>query len=695
MTNIKSKSLLTVACLCFIPFLAKSQESLRDTGYREIDPVVVKAYFNSQALLGLTSPSKVLTKALLDAQQPSSLVSAMNTTAGVRMEERSPGSYRLALRGSMIRSPFGIRNTKIYLDEIPMTDASGNTYFNLLDPVGIQQIHVLKGPDVSLFGPNSGGVVRISPNGLSQPNHEKSILLQGGSYGMFHQTLSIGHEVNNKYSFSFDQAFLRSDGYREQTGLSKKYVQTAHHYQYNPSGSLKFLGIYSDLGYETPGGLTLQQYEENPQQARPAAGNFPSAVDQKAGIYNKTILGGLIHDYQFQFGLKHVISVFGSHTDFENPFITNYETRKEKNLGYRTYFSFDRNPSEDLSWEVQAGMELQKGWYHIKNHKNNLGEIGDLTDNDRLDMLQDSYFLRAKAQFFKRLTAEASLGLNNNSINFERGMTDELAKGDIEFHSKLMPRVALSYLLTSNTALRAAISTGYSTPTLSEVRSSDNQINTSLQAESGTNYEMGLRQEAFNRKLIIDLTAYRYNMENGIVRQLNEEGNEFFVNAGKIDQKGLEASILTELISPQPERFIQQLILSSNLTYQHYKFEDYQVDDKDFSGNKVTSIPEWMWVNMLALKFNKGFELNVFHNFTDEIPLNDANSVFADKYHLVQAKASWSTGFLNKYKVQFFIGADNVLNQKYSLGNDINALGNRYFNAAAPRNFYGGVKVGF
>lgn len=695
MTHIKSKSLLTVACLCFIPFLAKSQETIRDTSYREIDPVVVKAYFNSQALLSLTSPSKVLTKPLLNAQQPSSLVSAMNTTAGVRMEERSPGSYRLALRGSMIRSPFGIRNTKIYLDEIPMTDASGNTYFNLLDPVGIQQIHVLKGPDVSLFGPNSGGVVRISPNGLSQPNHEKSILLQGGSNGMFHQTLSIGHEVNKKYSFSFDQAFLRSDGYREQTGLSKKYVQTAHHYQYNPSGSLKFLGIYSDLGYETPGGLTLQQYEENPQQARPAAGNFPSAVDQQAGIYNKTLLGGLIHDYQFQFGLKHVISVFGSHTDFENPFITNYETRKEKNLGYRTYFSFDRNPSEDLSWEVQAGMELQKGWYHIKNHENNLGEIGNLTDNDRLDMLQDSYFLRAKAQFFKKLTAEASLGLNNNSINFKRGMTAELAKGDIDFHSKLMPRVALSYLVASNTALRAAISTGYSTPTLSEVRSSDNQINTGLQAESGTNYELGFRQEAFNRKLIIDLTAYQYKMDNGIVRQLNEEGNEFFVNAGKIDQKGLETSVLTELISPQPERFIQQLILSTNLTYQHYKFDDYQVDDKDFSGNKVTSIPEWMWVNMLALKFNKGFELNVFHNFTDEIPLNDGNSVFADKYHLVQAKASWGIGFLDKYKVQFFIGADNVLNQKYSLGNDINAMGNRYFNAAAPRNFYGGVKVGF
>ncbi|MEJ0103149.1 MAG: hypothetical protein WDO19_11585 [Bacteroidota bacterium] len=39
----------------------------------------------------------------------------MNNTPGVRMEERSPGSYRLNLRGSTLRSPFGVRNVKVYL----------------------------------------------------------------------------------------------------------------------------------------------------------------------------------------------------------------------------------------------------------------------------------------------------------------------------------------------------------------------------------------------------------------------------------------------------------------------------------------------------------------------------------------------------------------------------------------------------
>jgi iron complex outermembrane receptor protein len=48
------------------------------------------------------------------------------------MEERSPGSYRLNIRGSSLRSPFGVRNVKIYYNNIPFTDPGGNTYLNSL-----------------------------------------------------------------------------------------------------------------------------------------------------------------------------------------------------------------------------------------------------------------------------------------------------------------------------------------------------------------------------------------------------------------------------------------------------------------------------------------------------------------------------------------------------------------------------------
>jgi iron complex outermembrane receptor protein len=36
---------------------------------------------------------------------------------------------------------------------------------------------------------------------------------------------------------------------------------------------------------------------------------------------------------------------------------------------------------------------------------------------------------------------------------------------------------------------------------------------------------------------------------------------------------------------------------------------------------------------------------------------------------------------------------DNILNEVYSLGNDINAAGNRFYNPAPRRNVFAGVMV--
>ena len=77
------------------------------------------------------------------------MLPAVNLVPGVRMEERSPGSFRLSVRGSLLRSPFGVRNIKVYWNDIPFTDAGGNTYFNLVDPNSIRQIEILKGPGSS------------------------------------------------------------------------------------------------------------------------------------------------------------------------------------------------------------------------------------------------------------------------------------------------------------------------------------------------------------------------------------------------------------------------------------------------------------------------------------------------------------------------------------------------------------------
>jgi iron complex outermembrane receptor protein len=71
--------------------------------------------------------------------------------------------------------------------------------------------------------------------------------------------------------------------------------------------------------------------------------------------------------------------------------------------------------------------------------------------------------------------------------------------------------------------------------------------------------------------------------------------------------------------------------------------------------------------------------------------LNDANTDMATSYNLAGARTGWRTPLSKAILMDLFAGVDNVFDVTYSLGNDINATGGRYYNAAPGVNYYGGV----
>ena len=107
-------------------------------------PVIVEAFSyqvkwkEAAAAIGLINASD------LNFYAPNSITPSFNKITGVRMEERSPGSYRLSIRGSLLRSPFGVRNTKVYWNDFPLSDATGNTYLNLIDISQINAAEISK-----------------------------------------------------------------------------------------------------------------------------------------------------------------------------------------------------------------------------------------------------------------------------------------------------------------------------------------------------------------------------------------------------------------------------------------------------------------------------------------------------------------------------------------------------------------------
>ena len=136
------------------------------------------------------------------------------------MEERSPGSYRLSVRGSSLRSPFGVRNVKIYWNEIPFTDPGGNTYLNLIDFSSINNLEVIKGPGSSLYGAGTGGVLLMS----SRPESERAHMeITRGGYNLFRAAGSI-QWGNSKQYFKVSFARQSSDGYRKQSEIGRAHV---------------------------------------------------------------------------------------------------------------------------------------------------------------------------------------------------------------------------------------------------------------------------------------------------------------------------------------------------------------------------------------------------------------------------------------------------------------------------------------
>src|SRR5262245_23392762 len=172
--------ILCLVTILFISLTCFSQDNQTDSS-KTLNEVTVKAYEQNRRLIEVAAPVALTGQVQLNRFGNMSILPALNITPGVNMEERSPGSYRLNIRGSSLRSQFGVRDVKIYLNEIPLTDPSGNTYLNQLSYYNFNSIEIIKGPASSLYGAGIGGAMLIH----TSPVNWNSGVSVDYSYGSF------------------------------------------------------------------------------------------------------------------------------------------------------------------------------------------------------------------------------------------------------------------------------------------------------------------------------------------------------------------------------------------------------------------------------------------------------------------------------------------------------------------------------
>lgn len=662
--------------------LTAQEKGLADT----LETIIVNAYAHRAKLMNVAAPVNVIGKQQLDFGNEMSIVSAMNTLPGVNMEERSPGSYRINIRGSSQRSPFGVRNVKVYYQGIPMTDPGGNTYLQILGPYNISGIEVLKGPSGSMYGMGTGGVLLM----LDVPS--KNGLQASGIFGSnnANNILVSGSAVNDQGSINIKFNRQENDGYRSHTAMHRNVI--AVNAALKTAGNLKLdvHFLYGEMYYQTPGALTLAEFQKNPMDARPRVGNSPSADEAKAAFQLNYVLAGFRLQQQLSTAWDNEIIVYGAYGQNRNPNFRNYSRTSEPHGGARMNFHFDKR-KESLGLAADFGAEFQTGLNGQRVFRNNNGETGDLQTDDEIKSKQAFVYAQLKFDLKHDWSLTAGSSINFLSVTFQRFSTNGY-KHHRNFNGLWMPRLAISKSFGKRTIFYGTVSRGFSPPSTSELLPSTDVFDKHLQPEHGINYELGWRRQAFANRFFADVSLFHFAMRNTIIQERDSTGGDYFINAGNTAQNGLEVLIRYLMLSNHTAVFNQISVEVSGTVYD-FRFRNYKPLDKDYSGNQLPGTSSLKFAANADMEFRNGLEFKVSTMYRNRIPLNDANTAYANPFAILNLRVGYTVRRLKSCVIHIFTGSENVTNTTYSLGNDINAFGGRYYNAAPGRTYFAGISV--
>jgi iron complex outermembrane receptor protein len=624
-----------------------------------------------------------------------SLQPALNAIPGVRMDQSTLSEARISIRGNGVRASYGIRSVKVYVNEIPVTEADGTTRIEALDVNSIGRAEVIKGPASSIYGAGTAGVINFQLQ--RAPYQEQSIEASGlvGAYGLHRLATTYrsgGDKVNSYVSYGWQEY----NGYREHSNDMRRFL--TGNFQLFPSEKriITLLLNRTTQHSQIPGALTADQVAANPQQAN------ATNLDKAAGRYQNWTRIGLGQQYRFNDQFSNSTSVFTYFYDLNHPLPYAYIRNYYQSYGGRTKFTYDPEFTI-LPTRFTVGAEYNEGITKGTQYVNNHGKEGAMNSNIDYQNKQYSIFYQSETKLDLQTTL--TLGISYNSLSYD--VQDHLKSnqsGFKKFNPQATPRIALSHTFSDALSLHASVSSGFSPPSSSEIKNVDGSINPTLQAEKALNYEINAKGNLLKSRLEYDLALFKMDMKGELIAQSVQQSITIYNNAGKTTHNGAELSLSYQLLKTEDQKEINSLRPFVAVTYSDFKFKDYKALNAQnqviasYDGNKLTGISPWV-VNMgIDLETRTGLYFYGNYFFSDQLPLNDANSTYNPAYQVVNAKVGYKKQLIKCLEINLYAGLDNILNKNYSSIISLNAVGYggaqpAYFNPSPKRNGYGGLNL--
>jgi iron complex outermembrane recepter protein len=663
--------------------------------------VMVSAFNQSRRLLDAPGSVSMIGASVIEREHPVTLLPLISQASGVFAHAGTLSTSRITIRGIGARVPYATGKIRAYFGDIPLTNGSGVSIVEHIDPAVTDRIEITKGPGSSAYGAGLGGTINMVPRQPGIRGRGITTSFEAGSYGLSRSGLVFDA---GKEDFHTSVVYNRSrnDGYRENNKYRRDVITAVLQWQPATATSITGLFAYSDVKGEIPSSIDSVLFVGNP---RAAAANW----EKTNGYEDVNIwLAGVSASHAFHPRFSIDMALFSTfHNEMEmRPFDVLHENRYSG--GARLKANYNRTV-QNATLHLTGGGEWFFEHFGYKNYQNieGVGMQGELISNNLENISNMHVFVQGDLEM---ANVNLSFGMNLHDAKtdyndlFMAGQTDRSAiyrPGLI-----LSPRVGANVRYLPYQAVFFCIGHGFSTVSLSETLTPEGFVNMEIRPEKSWNYEVGTRGSLWGNRVFYDLNLYQMMVTDLLVAE--RIGADAWVgkNAGASSHRGVEAEVQAYLIRRGFDQTSSgswwqavEVSLKHIFSYNHFVFTDFVDYGMDYAGNHIPGIPSSTSTSTVVARLQGGFYGMLKHRYVGSMPMNDMNSREAEAYQLLDMTLGYKT-FLGKWVLDAYLGINNIFDQHYASMILVNApsFGSslpRYYYPGLPRNISSGLRMSF
>ncbi len=617
-------SILIIVCLFSRPGWAKDDKTVRQS--TSIGKIVVTATKMS------TQVDKIPTNISVISREELEKYPGNYNAITVLQEANIPGLYfssnvfgsgsadtSMSTRGSESTS-WGMN---LMINGIEFNKGNGTVSASRLAVHDIERIEITKTPSAEYGGQAIGGVVNIITRAAKKPVEGKAGIafssLGGGN------AYSVINGTQGKWEYYFDLSGQREDAYQDEGYQDGDNLYTRVGYSLNETTQLTFHGSYNDTKGIYAASLTREQFEEDPSQ------NPNTGADYN--YESEDVLGALV--YQQQLGPHDLMAKIEAQTsDFQ--MFWGYFTHLESTLAHPEVSMTFNHDISGMANKLVIGGEYRYHDYDVKKYAaSSFNNLTALTrDFTRKDISYAGY-LQDELLVTDALTITA--GIRYDFFDLDQNANIAASDSWDQQTGDFSPKIGFTYQFCDEVNFFAGYNSGLKSP----VRLQVYWTNGELDPEKLQAYEMGIRGNIAGW-LDYNMALFWQTVNDKFVLPKADWTAEY-ENAGETSAKGIELGISANL----PHDFYA----STNFTYQESKFEEFISMGVDYSGNKLTSVPDVIFACTLGYRNETLGDISLNPVYTGKRYFNYANTNEDDGFWVLNARYAKKIGQIEVYLV--------------------------------------------